>query len=117
MKTFFAQHDRAVFIRDYNNAGDFASEILPMRRDLREHATYFSWGGRNEAAEKQLALALACEILHDDTRAVAVHEHLAKTFLRPLPFDGGWECTDQVIRNMIADLIRTHELEPQDDAA
>jgi len=68
---------------------------LPQRLDLWAHSpTGFEWG-YSGSGPAQLALALAADVLHDDERAVRVHQHLKRKLIANL--DGDWTLAEEDI--------------------
>lgn len=74
--------------------------ILPLRLDLRQHATEgFEWG-YGEGGPAQLALALLADHLGDDEKALAVYSHVKRRLVWKLPALG-WTVTGAEIEAVL----------------
>lgn len=80
------------------NLGEFRHTSLPTRTDLKTLSfNGFSWGACSPGAG-QLALALLCDVLGNDSRAVRLCSYLCDLVVRNLsPFDS-WTLTDRDVR-------------------
>ncbi len=59
-------------------------QLLPLRRDLRDHSPDgFNWG-YGGSGPSQLALALCADALGDDERALCVYQDFKWRFVAPL---------------------------------
>lgn len=70
---------------------------LKPRRDLRHYANGFEWGKLSRGC-KQLSLALLCDALGDDERALDLYEQYATDVIAKLPSGVGIVLTDSTIR-------------------
>src|SRR5262245_49842647 len=63
---------------------------LNPRFDLRNHSpTGFEWGYEG-SGPAQLALAILCDVLHDDERACRLYQTFKRRVIAPLPQEGQW---------------------------
>ncbi len=77
---------------------------LDPRFDLRTHADGFNWG-YGGSGPAQLALALCCDALGDDDRALAVYQKFKFAGVGPLA-GPGWTLTAAQVRAAVADIER-----------
>lgn len=63
-------------------------KVLNPRFDLREHSpTGFEWGYLG-SGPAQLSLAILCDALRDDDRAIALYQDFKKRFIAIQPMQG-----------------------------
>lgn len=78
-----------------------ASMALNPRYDLRNHSPDgLSWGYHG-SGPAQAALAILCDALHDDARALQLYQSFKSRVLAALPMDEEWQMThDQVLQRV-----------------
>ncbi len=78
--------------------GEFRDSPLPTRTDLKTLSfNGFSWGTCSPGTG-QLALALLCDVLDDDARALRLYPHLCDLLVRNLSAANCWILTDSDVR-------------------
>lgn len=82
--------DGTVFVREQPTSAVPTRRSLDPRLDLRNHSPGgFAWGYRG-SGPAQLALALACDVLGDDEKALRVYQDLKTRFVAGLPQGEPW---------------------------
>lgn len=76
--------------------GQIQRDLSP-RLDLRHFTNGFDWGKLNRGC-KQLSLALLCDALGDDERALELYVQYAEDRIAKLPRDAGIMLTSDTIR-------------------
>ena len=80
------------------NLGECRLSPLPTRTDLKTLSfNGFSWGTCSPGAG-QLALALLCDVLGNDARAVRLYSYLCDLVVRNLSPSASWTLTDHDVR-------------------
>lgn len=70
---------------------------LHPRNDLRDHSpTGFSWG-YNGSGPAQLALAILCDCLDDDQRALRIYQQFKFNCIANLEQETGWELSEEEV--------------------
>lgn len=69
---------------------------LPLARSIMNHSLSFEWGYTG-SGPAQLALALLCDCLKDNRKAVLLHQGFNSTIVGNLPKDR-WELRENVIK-------------------
>ncbi len=112
-----ARTKRGGFVVEVHDA-DGRTRPLTPRLDLWNHSPDgFAWGYEG-SGPAQLALAVAADVLQDDTRAVRLHQAFKRAWASRLPQTGYWFLTESVARDLLERLEReraTRE-EPQPPA-
>lgn len=80
---------------------------LKLRRDLRDHACDLAWG-YGGSGPSQLALAMLCDALKDDERALRLYQQFKWAYIALLPKDCPWQLT----LNQIKDWVAKHDPDP-----
>lgn len=85
MKAYKGLADGRVIVLESGTERD-----LDPRVDLRRHSpTGFAWG-YGGSGPAQLALAIACDVLADDRKALEVYQDLRKSWVSRLPEASTW---------------------------
>ena len=85
------------------------TSILDARLDLHPYTDRLGWGGR-DAGTLQLALALLCDALGSDRRALVVHEDFAADALAFLSPDSDWMLSRSFIERTATAIEACHDL-------
>ncbi len=67
-----------------------ATEELPLRLDLRNHSPSGFEAGYGGSGPAQLALAILCDALDDDQRAIRIYQQFKFRVIASLPRDRDW---------------------------
>jgi hypothetical protein len=87
--------------------GEYRPTPLPTRTDLKKLSfNGFSWGTCSPGAG-QLALALLCDVLGNDSRAVRLCSYLCDLVIRNLSSSASWILTDRDVRLAVESVERT----------
>lgn len=85
MKAYKGMADGRVLVVE-----DGAERELEPRFDLRRHSpTGFAWG-YGGSGPAQLALAVACDVLENDQKALEIYQDLRKSWVSRLPETSAW---------------------------
>lgn len=80
------------------NIGEYHHTPLPTRTDLKTLSFIgFGWGTCSPVAG-QLVLALLCDVLGNDARAVRLYSYLCDLVVRNLSPSASWTLTDHDVR-------------------
>jgi hypothetical protein len=78
--------------------------LLPLRLELRNPGlSGVDWGDHGAGAD-QLCLAILCDALRDDARALAIHKRLTDVWASGLPSDRAWSLRYDDLELLIAAL-------------
>ncbi|MBS7703290.1 DUF6166 domain-containing protein [Chelatococcus asaccharovorans] len=77
---------------------------LPPRLDLRDHSpTGFAWG-YGGSGPAQLALALLCDVLGDEARALRLYQRFKFRAIAPLPQNEPFRMTSEDVLAHVRDI-------------
>lgn len=104
-KLYRGFEDRTVLVHEAGLAPARAATKLNPRHDLRNHSPAgFAWG-YSGSGPAQLALALACDVLADDDRAMRLYHGLKFSFVGRLPIGQAWgPVSDDELRLELAEV-------------
>ena len=106
MKTYHgiqSEHGPVVLVEENGEC-----RSLNPRHDLRYLSTDgFGWGYSGEQAA-QFALALACDVLGDDRKALMFYQRLKFSLIGTLP-DEGWVLTEDRVRHALDTIERAKD--------
>lgn len=95
MKTYRAGRGSAVVLV---HSPDAPQRDLKPRLELKRYCGYgFAWGSSSSGC-MQLALALLCDALDNDERALALHEAYCEEYVRKLNRDYGFMLTQDTVK-------------------
>jgi Family of unknown function (DUF6166) len=109
MKTYVGKRNAdgcSVLVREGSHA-----RPLPLRLTLFNHSpTGFEWGYQG-SGPAQLALAILADALHDDERAVRLHQHYKRAVICKLPREA-WRIEEREVREWIERYKRDDDDDP-----
>jgi len=81
------------------------SRALPLARNVLNHSRGFEWGYAG-SGPAQLALAILCDFLGDNKRAVLLHQGFKSMIIGRLPKEG-WQLADTLVKEAVEMLEST----------